>query len=447
MPESKPDLSERPTGFRWVVFAMACSTSWMLYLHRYTFGLIKPALEKEWGVENTELGLLDSTFSLFYSLFQFPLGIAGDALGVHLVLTALILIWTCGLALHARAASVELMHVPRATVAIGQSAVYACLSRITRTWFPDKVRTSVQGWVGVFFGRIGGVSAMLIFGFFMLGVVSMNWRSAIVVIAAPGLLLAMAFAILFRNSPRTHWLVNRAEADLIEGPLGTDPSPTVAKRMSVREMFRRMTPLSIANLLFLCVQSILSTAADNIYSSWIPKFLSDVHHLNYKEMGIYSALPLLGGAIGGACGGFLNDWMIRRTGSRRWARSLVGLGSKGFAAIMLLITLAVWYEQPYVFCGMLFVVKLFSDAGLATTWGAVTDMGGRATATVFAFNNAVAGVGSFVAPTVYGYVADEYGWVRVFVLGAACYGACALSWLLVNSSRPVIGEGDVHPAE
>jgi MFS family permease len=200
-----------------------------------------------------------------------------------------------------------------------------------------------------------------------------------------------------------------------------------------------MTPLSIANLLFLCVQSILSTAADNIYSNWIPKFLSDVHNLNYKEMGIYSALPLLGGAIGGACGGFLNDWLIRTMGSRRWARSLVGLGSKGFAAILLLFSL-LWYEQPYLFCGMLFVVKLFSDAGLATTWGAVTDMGGRATATVFAFNNAVAGVGSVLAPPVYGYVADEYGWLRVFLLGSACYLACALSWLLVNCARPVIGE-------
>ena len=437
MPENALESTERPTGFRWVVFAMTCGTSWLLYFHRYAFGLIKPEIAAEWELDNADLGLLDSTFSLFYSLFQFPLGIAGDALGVHLVLTALILLWTCGLALHALSPDVKIMTVARATLGIGQSATFACLSRISRMWFPGSIRTTLQGCVGVFFGRFGGLCTMIIFGSLMLGALSMDWRTAVYIIAGPGLLLALTFAFAFRNTPGSHPLVNAAEADLIEGPDGRPAH--AARRMSIREMFRRTSALSLVNLLFLCVQSILSTSADNIYSNWIPKFLSDVHDLEFKQMGIYSALPLLGGAIGGVCGGFLNDWLIRRTGSRRWARSLVGLGSKGFAAILLLIAL-LWYDEPYLFCSMLFVVKLFSDAGLATTWGAVTDMGGRATATVFAFNNAVAGIGSILAPPIYGYVADEYDWRRVFLLGAACYAACAVSWLLVNCSRPVITE-------
>ena len=36
--------NDRPTQFRKVVFVLACGTSWMLYLHRYVFGLIKPEL-------------------------------------------------------------------------------------------------------------------------------------------------------------------------------------------------------------------------------------------------------------------------------------------------------------------------------------------------------------------------------------------------------------------
>ena len=41
-------------------------------------------------------------------------------------------------------------------------------------------------------------------------------------------------------------------------------------------------------------------------------------------------------------------------------------------------------DDPYTFCSMLFVVKFFADSSLATPWGVVTDIGGRATATVFA---------------------------------------------------------------
>ena len=43
-PASKqPSAHDGPTRVRWIVFALGCSTSWMLYLHRYTFALIKPA--------------------------------------------------------------------------------------------------------------------------------------------------------------------------------------------------------------------------------------------------------------------------------------------------------------------------------------------------------------------------------------------------------------------
>ena len=70
--------------------------------------------------------------------------------------------------------------------------------------------------------------------------------------------------------------------------------------MTVREMFSRMTPRSIVNLLTLNLQTILSAMADNIFSAWIPLFLAEVHNLKFKEMGFYASLPLLGGALGGA---------------------------------------------------------------------------------------------------------------------------------------------------
>ena len=82
------------TNVRWVVFALACSTSWLFTLHRYSFGLIKPELMSEWKLSAGEIGLIDSCFAVFYSLFQFPVGITADVLGVRLILTILILTWS-----------------------------------------------------------------------------------------------------------------------------------------------------------------------------------------------------------------------------------------------------------------------------------------------------------------------------------------------------------------
>ncbi len=430
----------RPTNVRWAVFALTFGTSWLLYLHRYSFAIIKPELQKEWGLGKDELGYLDSGFSLFYSLLQFPLGIVSDVLGVHLVLTVLILLWSGGLAMHAWAPNLTAMWIARMTLGSGQSAAYANVSRIGRIWFPSSIRTTLQGLTGVTAGRLGGLSASLILGLLLMGVFRLDWRTAVYILAAAGIAHALLFCFVFRDSPRRHPRVNAAEAELIEHDPKAVPAPAQDPAgLSFRQALSRTKPRALFNLVCLNVQSILSTFADNIYSNWIPLFLFDVYQLKYKEMGITWALPLLGGALGGYAGGLLNDWLIRATGNLRWSRSAVGFFGKGLAAVVLFVAL-LWFDSPYVFCGFLFFVKLFGDCSLTTSWGVVTDIGGRATASVFAFNNTVAGVGSIAAPAIYGLIAENFDWTVVFITAGCVYVLCALSWLLIDCTIPLVEE-------
>jgi MFS transporter, ACS family, glucarate transporter len=432
-----PDAAERPTNVRWAVFGLACATSWLLYLHRYTFALIKPELVKEWGLDKVQLGLLDSAFSLTSTGFQFPLGVAADVLGVRIVLTSLIVLWCVGLGMHAWAPSPRYLWYARATFGVGQSAVYSTLSRMAASWFPESIRTTLQGIAGITAGRLGGMCAYLLFGSLLLGYFHLDWRTAIYVFVTAGFLFAVLLAVVFRNAPRVHPLANAAEVELIDGQR-SQPAPS---RMTLSQMLGAIRPRALVNLLMLNIQTILSTLADNIYSNWIPLFLAEVHGLNYGRMGIYSSLPLLGGAIAGMIGGMLNDLCIARTGSRRWSRTGIAFVGKGMAALLLFAALA-WYQNPYVFCGFLFAVKFFGDWSLATSWGVVTDIGGRATASVFAFNNAVAGIGLIAAPPLFGYLAKHYGWPLVFVTVATTYVLCALSWVAIDCTIPVIAAPD-----
>ena len=75
-----------PTRVRWLVFVLACATSWLLYVHRYAWGVIKADLKAEYGFTDTQLGWLDSAFSATYALFQIPCGHMGDVLGPALAL-------------------------------------------------------------------------------------------------------------------------------------------------------------------------------------------------------------------------------------------------------------------------------------------------------------------------------------------------------------------------
>jgi MFS family permease len=324
----------------------------------------------------------------------------------------------------------------RAVLGIGQSGVLASLNRIARQWFPASIRTSLQGLAGITAGRLGGLSANILFLTVLIGYAGLDWQSAVYLFAVLGLAQAITFVAVFRNTPREHPWVNDAETQLIAGG-----SVKPAARLTAREFLRGLSPASLANFIALNVQTILSTFADNIFSNWLPLFLFAVHHLKAKEMGLFSALPLLGGALGGALGGVLNDWLIASTGNRKWARRIVAIVGKGLAALLVIVAL-VWYEQPYLFCVALFFVKFFGDWSLTTAWGVATDIGGRATASVFAFNNAVAGVGSIGAPAVIGYVVQYSGWPTVFVVIGATYALCALSWLLIDCTRPLVPAAD-----
>jgi len=61
---------ERPSNIRWLIFALACGTSFVLYLHRYTWGFAKHYVAEEFGWSEWQLGFLDSAFSASYGIGQ-----------------------------------------------------------------------------------------------------------------------------------------------------------------------------------------------------------------------------------------------------------------------------------------------------------------------------------------------------------------------------------------
>lgn len=66
----------------------------MLYLHRYTWAIIRLQLEQEYGFSNTQLELIFTLFNFSYMIGQVPGGIVSDFFGAHLFLGSIIFIWS-----------------------------------------------------------------------------------------------------------------------------------------------------------------------------------------------------------------------------------------------------------------------------------------------------------------------------------------------------------------
>jgi MFS family permease len=410
-----------------VIFALACATSWLLYLHRYTWGVLKPYFREEHGLSDVELGWLDSAFLATYAFGQVPGGLAGDLFGPRAVLSVIILVWSLAAVAVAWPANFWGLFGVRAGFGLAQAGAYPVLSKVTRNWFPGSVRTSVQGLVTAF-GRVGAACSSLILATFLIGMLGLSWPVALWVMAAPGVVLAAAVWVAARNSPREHPWTNPAEQVLVQG----GAAPPAGRALLY------LNGAALFSLAMMLAYSFLSTFQDQLFVFWIPSFLKEGRGLGDVEMGLYTTLPLLGGAAGGILGGVLNDVLLRRLGSRRWARSSIALTGKLVAAG--LIALSVQVPDGRQAMVILFVARLFGDWGLTTLWGTITDTAGRASATVFGLVNTLGAVGGFLAGPVLGYLKEQHGWEGLFLGAALCSLLAGLCWLFIDCTRRLVAD-------
>ncbi len=426
-PTVPPDVADfQPAGrasrVRWLIFALACLTSFLTYIHRYSWGAVRPSIKEEYQISDQELGWLDAAFNLTYALGQVPGGWAGDVFGPRLVIPLAVILWS--LAMVGPALTGRFWGLLGARLVFGatQAPCYANLSMITKSWFPLRIRTSLQGIVASFAGRAGGAVAPFIIATVLMSYLS--WQQSLYVLAGVGLLYAAGFWLVFRNSPARHPWSNEAEQRLIDegNPAGGE-----------RDARIRWTPANLVNLGVFMGAAFCSTFADNLFVFYMPQFLIEAKGFDYAQMGLFAGLPIWGGALGGMCGGVLNDVLIRTTGNRRLARSLVAAGGKVLAAGLIAASLLA--EDGRLVMLILFFCKFFSDWSQPTWWGTVTDIGGPATGRVFGMGNMVGSIGATIAGPVMGYVLGNFGWAALFLFVGSVYLLTAFFWSFVNCTR------------
>src|SRR5262249_31513183 len=157
----------------------------------------------------------------------------------------------------------------------------------------------------------------------------------------------------------------------------------------------------------LLLYAFASTFADQFFVLWLPQYLLEGKGLTKMQMGLFAGLPLLGGALGGAVGGALNDLTIRLTGSRRWGRVAVAFTGKSLAALLVVASMSV-ADGRYAAL-VLFACKFFCDWSLSTAWGAITDVGGPVSGTLFGTINTMGSAAAFIASPVMAVVKENHG--------------------------------------
>ncbi len=431
-PHAAP-LTEHPSRVRYGVLAFLCALAFILYLDRICISQAASKMEKDLDISHTDMGNVLTAFTVAYSLFEVPIGWWGDKYGSRGVMARIVVWWSVFTALTGSARGLTYLLIVRFLFGAGEAGAYPNAARILSRWFPTERRGAAQGYYNAS-ALIGGAIAPLLTAYLIEGI---GWRWTFVVFSVPGVLWAIAFWSWYRDDPLTHPSVNESERNLIAA--GTAPrSTTEHPPIPWRAVF--------SHVHIWLLGGVLACAAFNtyLYFSWYPTYLEKGRGVDSIEAGRLASLVLSGGAIGCIGGGFLIDWLIRRTGDRHRSRRVWCCCAFVLAAACL--TAGRFSDSPRVAALWTAGSVLFSVSTLSAWWGAVTDISGRHLGAMFGLMNSMGGLGAIASQQFVGRFADwrekqgfsgRAQWDPMFWVYATILLIAAAGWLLVDSRKSI----------
>jgi predicted MFS family arabinose efflux permease len=261
------------------------------YVDRMVLNALSQPIKHEFGLSDTELGLLTGfAFVLLYAFAALPVAALADRTSKGLVLSCCLAVWSLATAACGITRSYVQLLTARFAVGIGESGCQPIGYALIADYFPSARRATPTGWFLV--GNSLGITA----GFMLGGWLGQayGWRTAFVAVGLPGLLLAAILAVFtFRN-----------------------PQPRAASPDPVQPRVLGGVPLLLGNGTFRWV-----LAANGIYSfmifgpvAWLTPFFMRSHALSLRSAALWTGLAIgIGMAVGMVAGGAAADRLWRRS--------------------------------------------------------------------------------------------------------------------------------------
>ncbi len=261
------------------------------YIDRLVISILIEPIKLEFGISDTQVGLLSGVaFAIFYTAFGFPFGRLSDRIGRKPVIALACIAWSGMTMLCGVATSFAMLLLFRIGVAVGEAGGTAPSVAMVADLYPPERRSRA---LSVF---LMGPSLGAVVGLGLGGWIAQTygWRTAFIVIGAPGVVLGLLL-----------WLTVRA------------PRPAAPPRApgASAEHWRTTLRGLLATPAFGLIVAAGTLAAVMGYAigTWNPSFLIRSHGLSMQHAGL---LIGLGGGLTATVGtllcGALTDRMVAR---------------------------------------------------------------------------------------------------------------------------------------
>ncbi len=273
----------------WMMLAVLTGINLLNYLDRYVIAGVLPLVQQEFGRNDTQMGVVSSSFLLVYSIASPFTGWLGDRFPRKWFVAGGVLIWSAATLWSGRAQTFPELLAARALIGIGEAGYAAMAPSLISDLFDVSRRGRM---LSLFYAALPVGTAL---GFGIGGWVGEHhgWRTAFLVAGAPGIVLGL-LALLMPEPPRG----------------GHDPGPPGEPA----------SPLQIARTLLKTRSYLVNTAGATAMTfamgglgAWMPAFLHRERGVPLDRAGItFGAILIVAGFIGTLLGGWVGDKLAAR---------------------------------------------------------------------------------------------------------------------------------------
>ncbi|MEM9527949.1 MAG: MFS transporter [Bacteroidota bacterium] len=411
-----------PVRYRMVVGTFLLAL--IVLFDRIMISVAKDPVASDLGLSEKQMGWVLAIFALGYALFQAPSGYLADKFGPRKILAAVVSLWSIFTALTGAAFNFISLLLVRFIFGVGEAGAFPSMARAIYSWIPLGERGIVNG-INFSGGRIGAAIALPLVAFL---IESFGWRLSFVILGLIGIFWALAWYWWFRDEPVDQGSVSQQELAYIKQniePRSEEPKA----RLSFASIF------GSSNMWLLMGQYFGSNFTFFFTLTWLFPYLKSTYSLDFHSTGFYAAAPLLAGACGNWCSGWLVD-RLYDNGRLSLSRKVPAMIGFALAALGVLMSIS----QPTALGAVIWIsVAVFgADMTLSPSWSACVDIGRRSAGAVSGTMNMAGNLGSFFTALAFPYLVEGFGSAQPFFYVAAGLSVLSLFlWSLIKLEQPI----------
>jgi MFS family permease len=379
-------LSKRSSYY---IFALLFLLYFFDYVDRTIVTSLAPFIQKEWGLTDTQSGLLMSVVYWSIVIFVFPVSILVDRWSRKKTIGVMALFWTAATVACAFTKTFPQLLVARSAIGIGEAGYAPAGTAMLSGLFPPEKRSRMMGLWNISIPL--GIAVGIGLGGFI--ATHWGWRHAFGLVAIPGAIVAILF--FFVKDYKTVELVKTNES----GNTGQN-----LVKMSKMDIFREF--IHTPSLIFTNLGFVGCIFANNAIIFWLPSYLHRTTGVSISEAGMKTSVLMILALIGLPLGGWLADMWFKK---RVTARLLFPAITTALNAIVIFIAISFLQGQAQylTLIGMGILASAFAPAAITATQE-VIHPGLRAISysVCVVVQNLL---GASLAPIVIGKISDLYG--------------------------------------